>query len=93
MSAENITFKLDGVEYLWGGYLGAILYSTERCVWVGDTRIIDGVLFKAYSISARPFWFAKAQVRWTFAGDDPTLGDLLEQIRQFKSKLFNLEMP
>lgn len=87
MSVENIRFRIGDQGYLWGGHLGAVLYSDERCINVGDVRCIEGVMFKVYSIFARPFWFTKATVRWVFA-EDEQLGEQMTKISDFRRKLF-----
>lgn len=85
--ASRLRAEISGTDYEWSGGFGAILYSRERGLQVGDTRMIGDVVFYVYLIHrhcCRWPW-ERPCVGWTVA--DPQM----PWIREFKRAMFGIE--
>jgi hypothetical protein len=81
--ASNIRFELDGVEYLWGGGLGATVISLENHCKVGELRMIGGRMLKAFMITRH--LYRKDRVCWCSADN----ANSYDWVRNFKTELFS----
>lgn len=73
----KITFKSAGRTYEWCGGYGGIIKSYEYGVKKGQTRVIEDILFYAYSNYGR-------EINWSVIDVDA------DKIRMIKSKLLGV---
>lgn len=80
LSASNIRFTIDGIEYEWTGGFGEIMSSREHGIRTGTTRVIGTVLFYAWRVE----WalFRGPKVSWSIINPDA------ETIRAIKEAIF-----
>ena len=62
--ATNLSAKLDGIIYRWGGGFGSVITSRERGLKEGSARVIGNVVFKAYRVDKFANPFARPIVCW-----------------------------
>lgn len=77
MSASQITFVCNRRTYVWCGGFGSIIKSHEYGVQLGQTRVIDNILFYVYSKYGR-------EVNWSVIDIDA------DKIRAIKYQLLGV---
>lgn len=61
---EELFTNISGIKYGWVGGFGCLFRSREYGVGVGDTRVIDNILFYASSSISKGFLFRR-EIGWT----------------------------
>lgn len=79
--ATDLKATVNGVEYTWVGYYGALLESNEWLVKQGEVRIIGSIIFFAFGVEG-PIW-RRRKVSWC-----PQIEIDGEWIRNFRESLF-----